>query len=79
TLTIEQLHTHLSHIAPAMICEMLSKGMVEGVRLDPLHETMGQCEACEYAKATHKPIGKEHEPKYCPTFSDEVHMDLWDP
>jgi hypothetical protein len=58
---------------------MLAKGAVEGVKLDPLHETMGQCESCEYAKATCKPIGKIHEPKHCEKFGDEVHTDLWGP
>ncbi|KIJ10699.1 hypothetical protein PAXINDRAFT_85592, partial [Paxillus involutus ATCC 200175] len=79
TLTMEQLHACLSHIVPTTIREMLAKGMVEGVCLDPLHETMGQCEACKYVKATRKPIGKEREPKHCETFGDEVHTDLWGP
>ncbi|KIJ14154.1 hypothetical protein PAXINDRAFT_41846, partial [Paxillus involutus ATCC 200175] len=79
TLTMEELHARLSHIAPATIREMLAKGAVEGVKLDPLHETMGQCESCEYAKATCKPIGKIHEPKHCEKFGDEVHTDLWGP
>ncbi|KIK75442.1 hypothetical protein PAXRUDRAFT_55533, partial [Paxillus rubicundulus Ve08.2h10] len=54
-------------------------GMVEGVCLNLLHTTMGQCEACEYVKATCKPIGKEHEPTCCETFGDKVHTDLWGP
>ncbi|KIJ10366.1 hypothetical protein PAXINDRAFT_37090, partial [Paxillus involutus ATCC 200175] len=79
TLTMEELHARLFHIAPATIRDMLAKGMVEGVKLDPLHETMGQCESCEYAKATRKPIGKVREPKRREKFGDEVHTDLWGP
>ena len=62
-LTMEELHHRLSHIGPTLIREMLTKGMVEGVKLDPAHETMGQCESCENAKATCKPIGKVREPQ----------------
>ena len=76
---MEELHHRLSHIGPAMIREMLSRGMVEGVKLDPAHKTMGQCESCENAKATHKPIGKIREPQRHEHFGDEVHSDVWGP
>jgi len=79
TLTMEELHQRMAHIPPSAIREMLAKGMVEGVQLNPKHEMMGQCEACEYAKATHKPIGKEREPKQQDKLGDEVHTDLWGP
>ncbi|KIK74246.1 hypothetical protein PAXRUDRAFT_99418, partial [Paxillus rubicundulus Ve08.2h10] len=73
------LHVQLSHIGPATIHEMLAKGMVEGVKLDPHHESMGQCESCEYVKATCKPIRKIREPQHCAKFGDKVHTDLWGP
>ena len=76
---MEELHTHLSHVAPSMIRDMLTKGMVEGVKLDPMHSTMGQCKSCEYGKAIRNPIGTVHEPKRCERFGDEVHTDLWGP
>ncbi|KIK81023.1 hypothetical protein PAXRUDRAFT_116339, partial [Paxillus rubicundulus Ve08.2h10] len=79
TLTMEELHARLSHISPVTIREMLTKGMVEGVKLDPQHEAMGQCESCENAKATRKPIGKVRELQRCEAFSDEVHTDVWGP
>ena len=78
-LTMEELHRCLSHISPTMIQEMLSKGMAEGIKLDPVHETMGQCESCENAKATCKPIGKIREPQHCKHFGDKVHSDVWGP
>ena len=76
---MEELHHHLSHIGPAMIQEMLSKGMVEGIKLDPVHETMGQCKSCKNVKATRKPIGKICEPQHHKHFSNEVHSDVWGP
>src|SRR6267154_1653534 len=79
TLTMEELHHRLCHIAPSSIREMLTKGMIEGVKLDPLHQTMGQCKSCEHAKATRKPIGKVQEPKHREKFGDEVHTNLWGP
>ncbi|KAG1829212.1 hypothetical protein DFJ58DRAFT_671986 [Suillus subalutaceus] len=62
-LTMEDLHRQMAHVTPSAICEMLVKGMAEGVKLDPNHTTMGQCKSCKYAKATCKPIGKECNPK----------------
>ena len=76
-LTMDELHAHLSHTGAATIRDMLAKGMVTGVKLHPSHTTMGQCEACEYGKATHKPIGKDHDPKRCKKFGDKVHTDVW--
>ncbi|KIK78858.1 hypothetical protein PAXRUDRAFT_79921, partial [Paxillus rubicundulus Ve08.2h10] len=64
-LTMQELHTQLSHITPTTIHEMLAKGMVEGVKLDPLHKTMGQCESCMYGKVVCKPIWKTHNVKQC--------------
>jgi hypothetical protein len=69
----------MAHVAPSAIQEMLSKGMIDSVQLNPKHETMSQCEACELAKATRKPIGKEREPKRQENLGDEVHTDLWGP
>ena len=51
-LTMEDLHAHLSHIRVGTVREMLVKGMITGVELDPDHSTMGQCTSCEYGKAT---------------------------
>ena len=78
-LTMEELHAHLSHVSTAMIRDMLAKGMVTGMKLHLDHTTMGQCEACEYGKATCKPIGKDREPKCCEKFGDDVHTDVWEP
>ena len=79
TLTMEELHHQLFHISPTLIWEMLSKGMVEGIRLDPTNDTMGQCESCKNTKATHKPIRKVCEPQCHKHFGDEIHSNIWGP
>jgi hypothetical protein len=58
---------------------MLVKGLVDGLKLDPVNETMGQCESCENAKATCKPISKVCKPQCCEHFGNEVHTDVWGP
>ena len=79
TLTMEELHHHLSHISLTLIREMLSKGMVKGIRLDPTNDMMGQCELCKNAKATCKPIRKVREPQCHEHFGNEIHSDIWGP
>ena len=60
-LTMGDLHACLSHIGTATIREMVSKGMITGVKLCT-DSSMGQCPFCKYGKATHKPIGTTCEP-----------------
>ncbi|KIO09074.1 hypothetical protein M404DRAFT_110358, partial [Pisolithus tinctorius Marx 270] len=85
SLTMEEIHIRLGHIAPEAIWNMLKDGTITGIKLDEAHSTMGTCNSCEYAKATQKPIGKErcHTPKcnppHCEHLGDEVHTDLWGP
>ena len=78
-LTMEDLHAHLSYIRVGTICEMLTKGIITDIMLDPNHSTMDQCTSCKYGKATQKPIGKVHEPSYLGKVSDEIHTDIWGP
>ena len=61
-LTMEEIHSHLGHIAPEAIRQMLKDGVVTGLTLDLAHMTISCCESCEYAKATRKPIGKICDP-----------------
>ena len=74
-----KLDCQLSHIALSIIQDLLAKGMVEGVKLNPLYTTMDQCKSCEYGKAVCKPIGNVCKPKYHEYSGDEVHMDVWGP
>lgn len=53
--------------------------MVEGIKLNPMHTTMGQHESCEHGKVVCKPIGNVCELKQHKQFSNEVHTDIWGP
>lgn len=77
-LTLEDLHARLSHISVTAIHEMISKGMVAGIKLHP-GSMMEQCASCEYGKATRKPIGNACEPARLAKLSDEVHTNVWGP
>ncbi|KIN93571.1 hypothetical protein M404DRAFT_102326, partial [Pisolithus tinctorius Marx 270] len=80
SLTMEEIHIRLGHIAPEAIrCHTPKDGTITGIKLDKAHSTMGACNSCEYAKATRKPIGKEHNPPCCEHLGDKVHTDLWGP
>ena len=79
TLTMEEVHARLGHIAPDSVRQMIKDGTITGIMLDEAHKTMGTCDSCEYAKLTCKPIGKIHDPLQQAKLGDEVHMDLWGP
>ena len=78
-IPMTELHSRLGHIAPEAIRQMLKDNIIVGLRLDPMHTTMGSCESCEYAKATRKAIGKIRNPPRREHIGDEVHSDLWGP
>ena len=58
---------------------MIQDGTVTGITLDEAHKLMGTCDSCEYAKLTHKPIGKLRDPLRQSNLGDEVHTNLWGP
>ena len=76
-LTMKELHCCLSHIGVGTICEMLAKGMMIDVTLDPDHSSMGQCAACKYGKATCMPIGKARDPQRTENLGDKIHINVW--
>ena len=76
-LTMQEVHKRLGHIAPDSIRQMIQDGTVTGITLDEAHKSMGTCDLCEYAKLTHKPIGKLHDPLCQSNLGDKVHTDLW--
>ena len=79
TLTMEEVHARLGHIAPDSIRQMIKDGTITGITLDEAHKTMGTCNSCKYTKLTHKPIGKIHGPLRQTKLGDKVHTDLWGP
>jgi hypothetical protein len=77
-IDIRTLHRRLGHVAVDTIRALVCTQAIQGVSLtddgQPLY-----CESCEYAKATWKPIKKEHEAAQASAFGIEVHTDLWGP
>jgi hypothetical protein len=57
-LTMREIHARLGHISPDSIRQMIKDGVITGITLDPSDTTMEKCDSYEYAKVTHKPIGK---------------------
>ena len=77
-MTIKELHCRMGHIAPETAKQMVSNGAIEGIDVD-LASEIQQCDSCEYAKATRKPIKKNCQTPRAAKFGDEVHSDIWGP
>jgi transposase InsO family protein len=78
TLTLEELHRMMGHIAPETARRLVTEGAVEGIDLDD--SGMPQtCSSCEYAKTTRKPIQKTREAPRATKFGQEIHSDVWGP
>ena len=75
---LAMLHRRLAHISPDSIQKLISSGAIEGIKLID-DESPLICDACEQAKATHKPIRKEREALLVKSFGAEIHSDLWGP
>ena len=59
-VTIKKLHCLMAHIAPEAAKALVSKGVVEGFKLDESSK-ITSCDSCECGKAYRKPIQKERE------------------
>src|ERR1700678_3771725 len=68
----------MGHIALETAKQMVSSGAIEGIEID-LASVIQQCDSCEYAKATHKPIKKDCQTPRAAKFGDEIHSDVWGP
>ena len=77
-LSIEEIHRRLGHIAPETARKMVSNKAITGIEIDST-TSIQQCESCEYAKATRKPIKKIRETPRAAKFGDEIHSDVWGP
>jgi len=78
TVTIDDLHRRMGHIAPDAAKLLVSKGIVSGLRLDGSQGT-STCDSCEFAKTTRKAIKRERIAERAKAFGDEIHSDLWGP
>jgi transposase InsO family protein len=77
-VTIEKLHRLMGHIAPEVAKALVSKGIVEGFKLDESSKMLS-CDSCEYGKAHRKPIKKERQAPRASNIGDEIHSDVWGP
>jgi hypothetical protein len=75
TVSIDELHRKMGHIAYDAAKALVQKGMVKGIELDESPQP-GSCDdSCEYAKATRKPIRKVRMEPRAEHFGDEIHSD----
>ncbi len=77
-VSILTLHKQLGHISLQYICALICSGAIQGLSVIDNHAPI-ICDSCEYAKTTHKPIGKECKAPLAKNFGDEVHSNLWGP
>lgn len=57
-VTIKKLHCLMAHIAPEAAKALVSKGVVEGFKLDESSK-ITSCNSCKHGKAHCKPIQKK--------------------
>ncbi|THG92498.1 hypothetical protein EW026_g8418 [Hermanssonia centrifuga] len=75
-LTVEELHRRMGHISYDAARHLVKEGLIIGVVLDDAPPT-GPCAVCNAAKATRKPIWKEHEGERAAAVGGKVHSDVW--
>jgi len=78
TLTLDRLHRQMGHASTQVIRDLVSQGMVTGIRLEYTPSKVPFfCESCIYGKATRKSVPKLCEGERATIFSGEIHSDLW--
>jgi hypothetical protein len=75
TVTVDQLHRRMGHIAPQAARDLVKKGLVEGIALDD-SGTPTFCDSCAHAKTTRKPIHCERQTPRSKRFGDLIYSDL---
>jgi transposase InsO family protein len=78
TVTIEELHQLMGHIAPEVAKKLVEDELVEGIKLDK-SSSIQSCDSCKYAKAHRKAIQKEREVPRASEIGEEVDSDVWGP
>jgi hypothetical protein len=68
----------MGHINHDDLREMVRKGAITGVDLDP-HSVPEFCEICIKAKATRRPFPKESDRRNIKVYGDKVVADVWGP
>jgi hypothetical protein len=59
TLTVDDLHHHMGHIAPDTAKLLVKKHIIEGIQLGE-SQNPHTCDACEFVKTSCKAITCEH-------------------
>jgi len=77
-ITVMDLHHHMGHIAPHAACELVTKGLVTGLKIIS-SDKPEECEACIKAKLTCKEIPKVCQAEWATQFGEQVWSDLWGP
>jgi hypothetical protein len=72
------LHRRMGHIAPRAARELVTKGLVTGLKIIP-SDKPEECEACIKAKLTRREIPKVRQGERATQFGEEVWLDLWGP
>ena len=78
-VSIEKLHHLMGHIALEAAKALVTKGLVEGFKLDKSSKMPSVCSSCEYGKARRKLVKKECEAPRAGKIGDKIHSDVWGP
>ena len=78
TISLEEMHRQMGHVAPSSIERMVAEKAFEGPSIDD-NTDLKFCESCEYGKAMRKPITSVRQSHRATKFGEEIHSDLWGP
>ena len=73
-----EAHRRLGHVAPQVILQMVAKGSIAGLKINPMSKSKF-CLACTKGKMSHKPIPKERISERSMKYGQIIHTDLWGP
>ena len=76
-VTVKKLHWLMGHIAPEAAKALVTKGLIEGFKLDESSKMPSTCSSCEYGKAHRKLIGKECKAPRAEKIRGKIHLDVW--
>ena len=74
---IEKLHCKLRHLNLQTLQEIVTKGVISGIKIDT-KSTTNLCKSCIQGKAHQQPFPKESKTKYN-TYGEKIVTDLWGP
>ena len=78
TITVNDLHRRMGHIAHQAARDLVKQKLVDGLVLDETSQPTS-CDSCEFAKRTRKPIQKERQTPRPSAPGEEVYSDVWGP